>query len=214
MNGYYPVMLKLQGSRCIVVGGGPIAERKVLGLLEAGADQVTVIALVFTPQLEELARAGHIEAKARAYASEDAKAARLLFASTDQAELNRQIALDGEQAGIWVNRADEAGAGTFINPSVVRRGELVVAVSASGASPALSSRIREELAQQYGPEYIGSTARLKELRERVKLTIGDHRLRREVLKLAAHEAPWQGEEDGDVEAWIERLIAATDRRNT
>ncbi|MGG4141582.1 bifunctional precorrin-2 dehydrogenase/sirohydrochlorin ferrochelatase [Paenibacillus algorifonticola] len=214
MNGYYPVMLKLQGCRCIVVGGGPIAERKVLGLLEAGADQVTVIALDFTPQLEELARGGHIEAKARAYASEDTKAARLLFAATDQAELNRQIVLDGEQAGIWVNRADEAAAGTFINPSVVRRGELVIAVSASGASPALSSRIREELALQYGPEYIGSTARLKELRERVKLTIGDRRLRSEVLKLAACEAPKQSEEDGDIDVWIERLIAATDRRNT
>lgn len=205
MNGYYPVMLQLRGEKCLVVGGGRIAERKVLGLLEAGADRIVLISPILTGRLQELAAAGTITVLVREYREEDVQEARLVFASTDHSELNLKIAENGRNAGAWVNVAHDADSGSFVNPSVIRRGDLIVAVTASGASPALSARLKQELEQQYGIEYAESTVRLRKLREYLKASGASPQEREALLRLAAVEAPLYQEEDADLESWIKRL---------
>ncbi|MFF2092038.1 bifunctional precorrin-2 dehydrogenase/sirohydrochlorin ferrochelatase [Paenibacillus sp. NPDC058174] len=201
----YPVMLQLRGEKVVIVGGGRIAERKTLALLEAGADSVVLISPVLTPRLQALAKDGIIQASARPYQAEDARGARLLFAATDDALLNQAAAEDGRRAGAWANIADDAAGSDFANPAVVRRGDLLLAVSASGASPALAARIRGELEQAYGDEYEAAVQRLRGLRERAKAAVEDPQERHELLRLAAAEAPRMQEGDEDLDAWLERL---------
>ncbi|GGG74414.1 precorrin-2 dehydrogenase/sirohydrochlorin ferrochelatase family protein [Paenibacillus radicis (ex Gao et al. 2016)] len=201
----YPVMLQLRGEKIVIVGGGRIAERKTLALLEAGADGVVLISPVLTPHLQALANEGAIQVHARPYRTEDAGGARLLFAATDEALLNQEIADDGRRAGAWVNIADDASGSAFANPAVVRRGDLLLAVSASGASPALAARIKGELEQAYGEEYEAAVQRLRRLRERAKAVVEDPNERHELLRLAAAEAPHMQEGDDELDAWLERL---------
>lgn len=207
MNGYYPIMLQLHGERCVIIGGGPVAERKVQGLLDAGADDVIVVSPVITPSLQELAARGSLQWRRRTYEPADAEAARLLFAATDDRELNRRIADDGRRFGAWVNTADESQGRSFFNPSVVRRGDLLIAVSATGASPALSVRLKRELEQRYGDEYRYSAERLRLLRKYTKTAVPDREEREALLRLAAEEVPLREETELEMTAWVERLRA-------
>lgn len=183
--GGYPVILKLEGMRCVVVGGGPVAERKTAGLLEAGAGSITVISLSFTQRLQLLAEEGRIRAEMKAYAKSDLEGANLVFAATDSREVNARIARDAAEAGILANTADEGAGGTFVTPALVRRGDLLLAVTTSGASPILAARIRRELEERYGPPYEAALRELKRLREQLKASVPDPGERRELLRLAA-----------------------------
>lgn len=157
LESYYPVMLNVQGRRCLVAGGGPVAQRKVQGLLECGAEVVLVSPAV-TPSLAELARQGMILLLAREYESGDLTGSMLVFALTNQRQVNAKIAEEAARAGIPVNVADEAEEGDFILPAVVRRGPLVLTVSTSGASPAYAGRIKDELAERYDEDLISYVA--------------------------------------------------------
>lgn len=205
MNGYYPVMLQLHGEKIVVVGGGVVAERKITGLLDAGADHLLLISLQLTTRLQELAEAGAFQFIERGYTEGDTQDARLVFAATNDAELNRRIAEEARQAGAWVNVVDDSSCGNMVNPSVVRRGDLIMAVTASGASPALSVRLKKELEQQYGMEYTDSVNRLRKLRELALATMDDKREREALLRIAAAEVPLYEEGDNDIEAWLTRL---------
>jgi siroheme synthase, N-terminal domain len=207
MNGYYPVMLQLRGERCIIIGGGRIAERKVQGLLEAGADQVILVSPQITLRLQELAAGGLLQWQCRTYQPSDAEGARLLFAATDDAGLNRLIAEDGRRAGAWVNTVDEEAGRGFLNPAVVRRGDLLIAVSATGASPALSIRLKRELEEQYGEEYKYSVEQLRRLRDYMKMAVPGQGERETLLRLAAEEMPLQAGAELDMTAWVEQLRA-------
>ncbi|MCM3630072.1 bifunctional precorrin-2 dehydrogenase/sirohydrochlorin ferrochelatase [Paenibacillus glycanilyticus] len=207
MNGYYPVMLQLRGERCVIIGGGRIAERKLQGLLEAGADNITLVSPRITPRLQELAASGSLHWQCRIYQPSDAEGARLLFGATDDPKLNRRIAEDGRRAGAWVNTVDEAEGRGFLNPSVVRRGDLLIAVSATGASPALSIRLKRELEQQYGEEYGYSAGQLRRLRDYMKVSGFEPGEREALLRLAAEEVPFKGETEVDITAWIKQLRA-------
>ncbi|MUT64510.1 bifunctional precorrin-2 dehydrogenase/sirohydrochlorin ferrochelatase [Paenibacillus sp. NEAU-GSW1] len=204
MNGFFPVMLQLRGERVVVVGGGRVAERKTLSLLEAGADDVLLISPMLTPRLRALANEAMIRTLEREYIIEDIAGARLVFAAADSPELNGKVAEDGRRIGAWVNTADDASRSSFVSPSVVRRGDLLIAVSALGASPALSMRIKRELEERYGPEYGKAAERLRRLRERTKSVIKDAAERETLLRLAAAEAPHFKMEEDD-EAWLARL---------
>ncbi|WP_336784533.1 precorrin-2 dehydrogenase/sirohydrochlorin ferrochelatase family protein [Paenibacillus sp. MMO-177] len=207
MNGYYPVMLQLRGERCVIIGGGRVAERKALGLMEAGADTVILISPQITSRLQELVSSGSLRWHCRAYEPEDATDARLLFAATDDSELNRRIADDGRRAGALVNTVDESAGRGFLNPSVIRRGDLLIAVSATGASPALSARLKLELERQYGQEYEYSVKQLRRLREYVKAAVSEPGERETLLRLAAEEVPLHNKTDIELNAWVERLRA-------
>ena len=148
----YPMFLELAGRRCVVIGGGPIAEGKVSGLLAAGAE-VTVVSPTVTDTLADLARSGRIGVRRRAYRDGDLIGAALAFAATGDSAVNAAVAAEGRRHAIWVNAADDPAHCDFILPAVVRRGALAIAVSTGGASPALARAIREELEHTIGADY-------------------------------------------------------------
>ncbi len=148
----YPVMLDLADRRAVVVGGGRVAERKVDGLLEAGA-RITVVSPEARPALGGLAARGTIVLHARPYAAGDLAGAALAFAATDRREVNAAVQAEARAAGIPCNVADDPDGCDFLVPSVVRRGDLVLAVSTAGASPVVARKIRETLEARFGPEW-------------------------------------------------------------
>jgi siroheme synthase-like protein len=150
--GYYPIFLDLQGRPCIVVGGGPVAERKVEKLLESGAE-VTLVSPTVTDRLHAWSGVQKICHKARAYHHGDLAPFQLAFAAADDAAVNAAVKREGEERGVWVNVADDPAQCDFILPSVLRRGDLVVAVATGGSSPALARAIREELERYFTEDY-------------------------------------------------------------
>jgi siroheme synthase-like protein len=151
---YYPIFLDLTGRRCLVVGGGSVAEGKVRGLLAAQAD-VTVVAPGLTPALKALVTTGEILHREGEYAAGDLEGAELCFVATDDGAINANVAADARARGVWVNAADDPANCDFILPGVVRSGSVVLAASTGGSSPALARRLREDLTafldEGYGP---------------------------------------------------------------
>ena len=145
----YPVNLVLDGRRCLVVGGGKIALRKVEGLLACGG-RVTVVAPRITPDLRRLSEVIFEE---RPWRPDDLAGMWLVIAATDDPAVNAAVYDAGQRAGIWVNGADDPANCSFTLPSVVRRGDLQVAVSTCGRSPALASWLRRRLEGEIGAEY-------------------------------------------------------------
>jgi len=145
----YPVNLVLEGRRCLVVGGGRVAVRKVEGLLACGA-QVQVVALRLDPELIDNPE---VTCDQRAWEVDDLLGVWLVIAATDDPMVNRAVYQAGERAGIWVNGADDPANCSFTLPSVARRGDLQVAVSTGGRSPALASWLRRRYEAELGPEY-------------------------------------------------------------
>lgn len=150
----YPVGLVVAGKRCVVVGGGQVAARKVAGLTAAGA-AVAVVA----PSICDDIRAGSAVLVERAYRTGDLDGAWLAIAATDDPAVNGQVHADGLAARVWVNAADDPAACSFTLPAVVRRGPVSVAVSTGGHSPALAGWLRDRIAEGLGPE-IGALAEL------------------------------------------------------
>jgi len=142
--GNYPVCLEMAGRRCLVVGAGAVAERKVNGLLEVGA-RVTVVGPSATERLLDWARAGRIGLTLRAYGADDLAGHSIVFAATDDGLINAEVARDARAAGVLINAADDPAHCDFILPAVLTRGDLTVAVSTGGASPALARVVRDEL---------------------------------------------------------------------
>lgn len=165
--GYFPVFLDLTGRRCLMVGGGPIAERRIVGLLEAGA-RVTVISPRVTPTLARLADEGRIELQSRTYLEGDLAGVDLAFVATAAREVNLAVAREARGRGVWVNATDDPAHCTFILPALVRRGDLTVAVATGGTSPALARAIREELETYLTAEYATLAELAAEARREVR----------------------------------------------
>ena len=167
MSSYYPVFLNLQGKRCLVVGGGEIAGRKVQGLLEAGA-VVVVVSPTLTPSLRTLAEQGVIQYAARPFKDDDVVGCALVIGATNHAAVNDAVCKAARRRDIWVNIVDVPAACDFIAPAIVRRGALQIAISTGGNSPTLAKRIRAQLEQTYGPEYAELLVWLGQERERIR----------------------------------------------
>jgi siroheme synthase-like protein len=150
--GYYPVFLEMKDRRCVVIGGGAVAERKVEGLVAVGAN-VTVISPAITNGLRELLTQGAIRHVAREYQTGDRAGYDLVFVATDNSEINAVVSNEARSLRIWVNSADDPDHCDFILPAVIRRGDLAVAVSTGGVSPAVTRAIREELDQYVSADY-------------------------------------------------------------
>ena len=165
--GYYPVLLDLTGRRCVMIGGGVIAERRVDALATAGA-YVIVISPRLTPALAALAAEGRIEHEARGYREGDLAGADLAFVATAAGEVNAAVAREARERQIWVNAADDPARCTFILPALVRRGDLTVAVATGGSSPALARAIREELEAYLTDDYATLAAIAAEARKEVR----------------------------------------------
>ncbi|MDP2644343.1 MAG: bifunctional precorrin-2 dehydrogenase/sirohydrochlorin ferrochelatase [Desulfobacterales bacterium] len=149
---YYPINLDIQGRKCLVVGGGPVATRKVGTLLSCGAG-VTVVSPEASGEIRQLAAAGSVRWRPRPYESSDLGGMFLVIGATDNEELNLQIHTDAERRGKLCNIADQPKASNFIVPSIVNRGDLIVAISTSGKSPAFSKKLRRDLESYFGDEY-------------------------------------------------------------
>jgi precorrin-2 dehydrogenase / sirohydrochlorin ferrochelatase len=177
MPSYYPVFVNLQGKRCLVVGGGEIATRKVHGLLEADA-LVVVISPTLSEALAGLAAQGIIEHQRRPFRADDVLGCTLVIGATDQPEVNRAVCKAARKHHVWVNIVDVPDACDFIAPAVVRRGALQVAISTGGHSPTLAKRIRLRLEESFGAEYAVLLENLGRERERVRRLIRDPELRK------------------------------------
>ncbi len=141
---YYPVNLDVRNRNCLVVGGGAVATRKVMTLLNCGA-RVTVVSPDIGSDLREFARDGAIILKTRGYRRSEVNDMFLVVGATDDKDLNRQIFEDAEALGKLCNIADQPEACNFILPSVVHQGDLVIAISTSGKSPAFAKQLRIDL---------------------------------------------------------------------
>lgn len=144
MSAHYPIVLDLADRPCLVVGGGPIAEGKVRGLLATGA-RVTVVSPTLTPALGALAAEGRIAHRPRPYAPGDLAGVALALAASGDRAVSAAVLAEGRERGVWVNSADDPERCDFFLPAVLRRGALTVAVSTGGASPALTRAVRDEL---------------------------------------------------------------------
>jgi len=190
-----------------------VAERKIGGLLEAGAD-VRVVSPAATSGLRTLAEQGRLVWRQREAGPEDIADADFVFAATDDAAANRRLAAAAGMAGVPVNLADDGEAGDFLLPAVVRRGRFVLTASTSGASPALASRVARELADKYGPEYGAYADALRDIRRIVRSLVPDAAERRKLLSAAADEAflrHGMSDKDGlgDPQQWIDALRRRT-----
>jgi precorrin-2 dehydrogenase / sirohydrochlorin ferrochelatase len=171
----YPIFLDLSDRRCVVVGGGDVANRKARKLLQARA-RVVVISPEVGAELESVA----VEVNRRPYREGDLEGAYLAFAATDSREVNAAVALEAKERGIPVNVADRPSEGDFALPSTLRRGGLQVAVSTGGASPTLARKIKDELEEVFGPEWAGIVEELS--RNRRGGQRSDERLEGEVSR--------------------------------
>ncbi|HUF32261.1 MAG TPA: bifunctional precorrin-2 dehydrogenase/sirohydrochlorin ferrochelatase [Acidimicrobiales bacterium] len=146
----YPVNLIVSGHRCLVVGGGAVAEGKVAGLVAAGA-RVLVVAPDVRPSIEAM---DGVAVERRPYRPGEVAGHRLVITATDDPAVNRQVYLDGETAGVWVNSADDPASCSFTLPAVVRQGPITVTVATGGHSPAMATWLRRHVQGELGPEYV------------------------------------------------------------
>jgi siroheme synthase-like protein len=160
----YPVNLVLAGRRCVVIGGGAVAARKVEGLVAAGA-KVTVIAPSIHPSISSRS---DVETVERRYRPGDLEGAWLAIAATDDPGVNSEVHDEGVARRVWVNAADDPPACSFTLPAVLRRGPVQIAVSTSGHSPALAAWIRSQIGETLGPEVALLAEWLSEAREDMK----------------------------------------------
>lgn len=166
---FYPINIDLKDKLCVVIGGGNVAERKVRGLVSFGAS-VRVVSPGLTEGLSELARSKRIEHVARGYLEGDLEGALLAFAASDDSRVNEAACKEAAREGMLVNVADRPGLCSFIVPSIVKRGDLVLSVSTSGAFPLLAGKLKRELEEVYGPEYGRYLVALSEARRELKKT--------------------------------------------
>jgi precorrin-2 dehydrogenase/sirohydrochlorin ferrochelatase len=161
---YYPIFLRVAGRPCLVIGGGTVAEQKVESLLTAGA-RVTVISPRLTPRLQALAATGRMTHVPRMYDDGDLAGFLLACAATSDGAVHARIAAEAEREGVLLNVVDRPQLCHFITPSVLERGDLMIATSTNAASPAMAKRIRRELEESFGPEYALALKLLRRVRE-------------------------------------------------
>jgi siroheme synthase-like protein len=165
----YPVNLLVAGRRCVVVGGGRIAARKVEALLDAGA-VVHVIAPDVGDEITRWRDEGRLTTDERPFAPADLDEAWLVTTATDDPAVNQAVFDAGEARRLWVNAADDPERCSFTLMSVVRQGDLVVTIGTGGRSPALAAWLKDRLAADLGPEYAVACDLLSEARAAVRAT--------------------------------------------
>lgn len=148
---YYPVFLDLQGKPVVVVGGGNVALQKIGNLVEAGA-QVTLVSPELIPELKQYVDDGKVMHIKREYENGDMDGYFLAFVATDDGAINKVVADEARSRGVWVNAVDDVPNCDFIMPSIVQKGELIIALSTSGKSPAMARKVREDVEAFLGEE--------------------------------------------------------------
>lgn len=179
---FYPVFLDIEGRRCLVVGGGPVATEKVQKLAEHGA-AVRLVAPEITGDLRTMVERGELlEYHDRTYRPEDLEGCFLVIAATNLDAINRMVWQDAEARGLPCNVVDVPPLCNFIVPSIVRRGELAIAISTGGASPVVAKTIRRDLEERYGAEWEALVGLLRDLRDDLKVRYPDMPSRRDAVE--------------------------------
>lgn len=181
MTKYYPIMLDISNRKCCVIGGGKVALRKVNTLLEYNAD-ITVISPESCEELRNLSYHGKINLVQRSYISGDFDNAYMVFAATDNANINQQIAKEALNQGIMINVADSPELCSFIVPSKIEQGDLTIAISTNGKSPLLAKKIRQELEEKYGSNYAEFLTIIGNIRNLSLKEISDGNKREELFR--------------------------------
>jgi precorrin-2 dehydrogenase / sirohydrochlorin ferrochelatase len=188
MSQLFPMFLKLEGKRCLVVGAGKVGEPKIGGLIDTGAS-IHVIALEASDVVHGWARDKKIALELRAFVPEDLDGVSLAVVATASPVVNETIYQEAQRRGVLCNVVDVPEYCDFYYPAVVRRGDLQIAVSTSGQSPSLAQKIRQQLERQFGPGYARWVAELGATRRLVLGSDLDSQRKRELLQsLASREA--------------------------
>ena len=167
MTTFYPVFLNLTGRRCVIIGGGQVAEGKVSKLLDSGA-KIIVISPDATQGIRDYADSGQIEYSLRKYQEGDLNGAFLVVAATNDRVVNQEIFEEAEKSGILLNAVDDMPRCSFIAPSIVEKGPITVAISTGGASPALARKLREKLEVSPALDWADATNMLSHARQIIK----------------------------------------------
>ncbi|WP_342417995.1 NAD(P)-dependent oxidoreductase [Paenibacillus sp. FSL R10-2782] len=184
MQHFVPILLNCKNKICCIVGGGRIAERKVKGLMKSGA-LITVISPNITPDLQVLADHKQLHWVNRVYREGDLQGAFLVYAATDQRDVNDAVAHEAGQRGILVNVADRLEEADFITPGIIRRGRLTISVSTAGAGPAVTSEITSALDTLFGNEYELYLDFMYEMRQAIKRIVSSPQQRAKLLRRLA-----------------------------
>ncbi len=182
---YYPLYIDLEGKKVSVIGGGKVSERKVLSLLRCGAD-VTVISPTITEKLRNLFNKGKIRYLPKAYEKDDLMESFLVISAVGEKEINRKVSEEVESTCCLFNAVDDPEVSNFIVPSLIKRGRLLIAISTSGVSPALSKKIRKELEKSYGREYALFLNMVEGIRKRLLRDIPEERKRKKIFQHLAN----------------------------
>ncbi|HEY0738339.1 MAG TPA: bifunctional precorrin-2 dehydrogenase/sirohydrochlorin ferrochelatase [Herpetosiphonaceae bacterium] len=205
----YPIVLtQLEQVRCVVVGGGEVAARKIRALLDSGAN-VTVISPELQPQLAEWRSASLLAHEARPYQPGDLEGAFLAIAATDRREVNAAVAAEARERGLLCNVADDPGDSTFHTLGSVTRGDVLLAVATGGDSPALAAHIRRKLEATFGPEYGVLARRLGALRREIGSRLSPAARTQLWRTLASDEVlDWlRSGDEARLDRYIETLVA-------
>lgn len=162
----YPILLRLEGRSCVVVGAGRVAAAKATGLMNRGA-RVVVVAPKAANWIREKARSGKLAWRRRAFSARDVRSAFLVVAATNSAASNHAVFRTCRARGVLCNVVDDPEHCDFFFPAVVRRGPLQIAISTDGRSPALAARLRRELEKQFGPEWGSFVEHIGKLRQQI-----------------------------------------------
>lgn len=188
MTSLFPMFVKLHDKQVLVVGAGKVGEPKISGLLETGA-RIRVVALEASPAVREWARVGKIELDLRAFSPDDLNGVFLAVVATSSRSLNERIYREAQRRGVLCNVVDVPDLCDFFYPSIVRRGDLQIAVSTAGQSPSLAQKIRQQLEKQFGPGYAEWVAGLGETRRLILASDLDRERKLDLLhSLASREA--------------------------
>ena len=183
----FPMFVRLTGRSCLVVGAGRVGEPKIGGLIDTGA-RIRVVALEATERVHEWAAAGKIELELRAFTPDDLDGMFLAVVATSSRRLNESAYREAERRGVLCNVVDVPDLCEFFYPAVVRRGDLQIAVSTAGQSPALAQQIRRQLEQQFGPGYAEWVAELGATRKLVLASELDRERKLDLLHSLASRA--------------------------
>jgi len=188
VSSLFPMFMKLEGRRCLVVGAGKVGEPKIGGLIDTGAS-IHVVALEATEAVHAWARAGKITLEIRPFIESDLEGAFLAVVATASRSLNESIYREAQRRRVLCNVVDVPEYCDFYYPAVVRRGDLQIAISTNGQSPSLAQKLRQQLDRQFGPGYTQWVAELGETRRLVLASSLDSERKRELLhSLASREA--------------------------
>jgi precorrin-2 dehydrogenase / sirohydrochlorin ferrochelatase len=184
----FPIFVKLEGRRCLVVGAGKIGEPKIQSLLDADA-RVTVVAPEVSDRVRQWTDESRLIWEARVFEPSDLDDVFLVIAATPSPKVNELVFIEAKSRKILCNSVDDPEHCDFFYPAVVRRGDLQLAISTAGRSPALAQRLRLELEEQFGPEYATWVRELGEVRERLFAADIDPEKRKSQLhQLASRDA--------------------------